>query len=143
MFSLRGDHPIETFHNKPGKDSTLLPGMQEEDLGEKNHIENKLRSERPDLGQGWICKGEGMSEIETVVSKADPLLRSSEIANQTISIKNEIPQTMTIAECKTFYENQARMIDKALFESLPQGTYDQLGISYMMRKVSLYQGRAE
>ena len=79
---------------------------------------------------------------ETKVCKANPLLeRCLEIEGQAIIIDSKIPDCLTLDECKIFHEKQARLIDDALFNSLPQGTYDLLGIKFMQRKVSLYQGR--
>ncbi len=83
------------------------------------------------------------SEFKTRVCKAEPLGKFQNITDQAIIIANKIPSGMTLDECEKFHERQAHMINKALRESLPQGTYDLLGIMFMQHKVSLYQGRTE
>jgi hypothetical protein len=83
------------------------------------------------------------TEIETRACKANPLGSFQNIIDQVIVIKGQIPERMTLDECEQFYERQAHMISKALRESLPQGTYDRLGIMFMQHKVSLYQGRTD
>lgn len=80
--------------------------------------------------------------IETKACKANPLWKDvPEIEGQTIIIDSKILDYSTLDEWKMFCEKQAEMIDEALFNSLPQATYDLLGIKFMQRKVSLYQGR--
>lgn len=83
------------------------------------------------------------TEIETRICKAEPFGSFEEIENQVIIINGKIPHHTTSDKCKQFHDKQAKMIDKALSESLPQGTYDRLGIMFMQHKVSLYQGRTE
>jgi len=83
------------------------------------------------------------TEIETRVCKANPIGSFQVITDQVIVIDGKIPLGLTLNECEKFHERQATMINKALFESLPQGTYDLLGIKFMQSKVSLYQGRTE
>ncbi|MCK4817913.1 hypothetical protein KA005_19230 [bacterium] len=83
------------------------------------------------------------TEIETRICKAEALGSFEKIIDQVIIIKSQIPKRMTLDECEKFHERQALMINKALRESLPQDTYDRLGIMFMMHKVSLYQGRTE
>lgn len=85
----------------------------------------------------------GYTEIETRVCKAEALGSFEEIIDQVIVIKGHIPKCMTLNEYGAFHERQALMINKALWKSLPQGTYDRLGIMFMQHKVSLYQGRTE
>lgn len=85
----------------------------------------------------------GYTEIETRVCKASPLGSFQKIADQVIVIKTTIPEMDSLSVCEQFHERQAAMINKALSESLPQGTYDRLGIMFMQHKVSLYQGRTE
>ena len=91
-------------------------------------------------------RNQGMSdytEIETRACKAEALGSFQNIIDQVIVIRGQIPKRMTSDECEKFHETQAHMINKALRESLPQGTYDKLGIMFMQHKVSLYQGRTE
>ena len=83
------------------------------------------------------------TEIKTMACKAEPLGDFQNITNQVIVINGKIPRHMTLDECEKFHERQALMINKALSESLPQGTMDRLGIMFMQHKVSLYQGRTE
>lgn len=83
------------------------------------------------------------TEIETRVCKAEPFGSFQKITDQVIVIKDKIPRQATMSEYEEFYERQAQMINKALFESLPQATYDRLGIMFMQKNVSLYQGRTE
>lgn len=79
------------------------------------------------------------------VCKANPLgnYEFQDIKDQVIAISGKIPRHMSLPECEKFHERQATMISDALFESLPQGTLDRLGIMFMQKKVSLYQGRIE
>jgi hypothetical protein len=79
----------------------------------------------------------------TWVCKANPLGSCQEVPTRTIIIGNKIPGGMALATCRRFHEKQAQAINKALLESLPQGTYDLLGIMFMQHKTSLYQGRTE
>lgn len=77
---------------------------------------------------------------ETKICKAEPL--HEEIGSQTIIINGKIPEDLWIGnKSEEFCDNEAQMIDDALYNSLPQGTYDRLGIKFMQRKVTLYQGR--
>lgn len=79
----------------------------------------------------------------TNICKANPLTKPQEIEDQAICIDQKIPEEMTLEASRMFYDRQAYLINKALHETLPQGTYDRLGIMFMQRKVSLYQGRTE
>ena len=78
----------------------------------------------------------------TKICKADPITEN-EIDGQTICITDKIPGGMTLETAQLFYEKQAHLIEEVLFGTLPQGTYDCLGIMFMKRKVSLYRGRTE
>ena len=63
------------------------------------------------------------------------------IKGQAIVIDDKIPSMMTFDESNEYHEDQADMVNHALQTTLPQGTYDRLGIKFMQRKVSIYQGR--
>ena len=78
----------------------------------------------------------------TKVCKADPFAEEK-IDGQAIYITDKIPKGMTLETCESFHEKQAFLINKVLADTLPQGTYDRLGIMFMQRKVSLYRGRVE
>jgi hypothetical protein len=74
------------------------------------------------------------------ICKAEPL--HEEIESQTIIIEGKLPEDLWPEDqAKTFYGNQAQRIDDALYNSLPQATYDRLGIMFMKRKLSIYQGK--
>ncbi len=78
------------------------------------------------------------------VAKFDPL--HNKVAEDTvISITESLPEYRkgTIQDTLAYYENQADMIADALFNSLPQGTFDRLLIKLMQRKTSLYRGKTE
>ena len=92
-------------------------------------------------GDGQTFLVEYLKEIR--ICKADPISPSlqEEISNYSIIINDVLPTNMELVEAEKFYEFQATMIEDALFNSLPQGTYDRLGIKFMQRKVSLYRGR--
>jgi len=79
----------------------------------------------------------------TLICKADPLINAEAVEGQAICIDCKIPENMTLETCRSFYERQAFLINRVLAKTLPQGTYDLLGIMFMEKKVSLYQGRAE
>ena len=78
----------------------------------------------------------------TFICKADPLTKAEAVEGQVIYINDKIPRKMLLLEtCQSFYEKQASLINKVLADTLPQGTYDRLGIKFMQKKVSLYRGR--
>ncbi len=78
-----------------------------------------------------------------VIDKADPMLIDQKVPNILIEIVGELPDQKTIQDCENHHESQATLIESALFNSLPQGTYDRLGMKFMQRKVSLYRGITE
>lgn len=82
-------------------------------------------------------------EEMTYVCKARPLGNSQPIEDQCILIGGTLPSIMTLKESEKLYDKHARRIDDALADSLPQGTHDRLGILFMQRKASLYQGRTK
>ena len=75
--------------------------------------------------------------------KDNPFGSFQNIDSQVIIIDDEIPKNMTLPECERFHEKEAEVIMNVLSKTLPQGTYDRLGIMFMQRKVSLYQGITE
>lgn len=42
---------------------------------------------------------------------------------------------------KQFYTKQAQLLADALYDALPQGTFDKLIVELMAKKVSIYRGR--
>jgi hypothetical protein len=86
-----------------------------------------------------VAKGWDMSMKETRVCKAEPL--HGKIESQTIIIDCKLPLDLWPKDkAENFHHNQAQRIDDALCNSLPQGTYDRLGIMFMKKKLSIYQG---
>ena len=82
----------------------------------------------------------GCEMKKTKACKAEPLRQK--IESQTIIINGKIPEDLWIDnKSEEFYDNEAQMIDNALWSSLPQATYDRLGIMFMKRKLFIYQGR--
>ena len=76
---------------------------------------------------------------ETRICKAEPL--RGKIESQIITIDGKLPNDLWPQDkADTFHNNQAQRIDNALYASLPQATYDRLGIMFMKRKLSIYQG---
>lgn len=65
----------------------------------------------------------------------------------TIIINSKLPTFESFADCTAlqqsndFFEKEARVLIDALYNSLPQGTFDRLGIEFMKKKVSLYRGK--
>ena len=93
------------------------------------------------MGQRWIHKEQKMKV--TNICKANSFRKIGGIEGQAICIDNKIPEEMTLEASKLFHARQAHLINEALSETLPQGTYDRLGIMFMQKKLSLYQGRTE
>ena len=77
------------------------------------------------------------------ICKANPfgLPDKQAIEGQIMIIDDKIPSMMDLSESDEFHEDQADMINHVLKTTLPQGTYDRLGIKFMQHKVSTYQGR--
>lgn len=77
------------------------------------------------------------------VCMAEPL--NGDKPKQTIiDITVELPKFDTLASFETvreFYDTQAYWLAQALFNSLPQGTFDRLIIELMKCKTSLYRGK--
>ena len=74
--------------------------------------------------------------------KFDPL-RGQVPVPVTIIIEDEIPEHITLEQAELFHAAQANRLERVLYKSLPQGTYDRLAILFASRKVSLYRGRTE
>ena len=75
------------------------------------------------------------------LNKADPL-GGDEIPDVLIDISNPLPDCMikSLEDVKKQFDEQAELLEQALYSVLPQGTYDRLAIKLMSRKVSLYVG---
>jgi hypothetical protein len=71
------------------------------------------------------------------------LLNEQEPEPVTIIIDDSIPNHTYLSESERFHDRQAAELEKALYNSLPQGTYDRLAILFASRKVSLYRGKTE
>jgi len=77
------------------------------------------------------------------LAKADPL-GEQKIEDTVINITREISDFTHLRELevfRNFYNDQANGLADALFDSLPQGTFDRLLIALMKRKTSLYMGK--
>lgn len=79
------------------------------------------------------------------IAKFDPF--HHEMAEDTvISITEDNPDLhdidyKTLEDVAAYFENQATMLSDALYNSLPQGTFDRLLIKLMQHKTSLYRGK--
>jgi len=78
--------------------------------------------------------------MHIIIDKADPLTSEGETPNTTIEIVKELERCKTLKDAEIHYEQQAELIENALFGSLPQGVYDRLIVKLMKRKTSLYRG---
>jgi len=74
---------------------------------------------------------------ETTIAKVDEL---NERSYPIIVIINDNLPDRTQANVEAFYYDQAKILAKALFGSLPQGTLERLIIELMEKKVSVYRG---
>jgi len=76
------------------------------------------------------------------LAKFEPL--AGQVAEDTlILVTSKIPEMTLLKDNMTFHEQQATDLVEALFNCLPQGTFDLVGIKFMEKKVSLYQGKAD
>jgi hypothetical protein len=81
------------------------------------------------------------------IAKFDPL--HQETAEDTvISITEDNPglsnnDHRSMKDMAVYYEDQADLIADALYNSLPQGTFDRLVIKLLQHKTSLYRGKTE
>lgn len=83
-----------------------------------------------------------MKEIR--LYKFSPL--RGQIAEDTvIHIDQDIPEyhDQILKEIEKFYQEQAKILADALFNSLPQGVIEPLTIEFLKRRVSLYMGKME
>lgn len=83
-----------------------------------------------------------------IICKAEPLANQEPIP-VTIIIDGDLPdfealrkeyKSLDFRELSQYYQDQAELLINALYNSLPQGTFDRLGIEFMKKKVSLYRG---
>ena len=83
-----------------------------------------------------------MEPVILHVCAFDPIVEGAEGPPHTvIFVDRGLPRHKTLQECADFHEQEAQAIVKALGGSLPQGTFDRLGIEFMRHKVSLYRGK--
>lgn len=80
-----------------------------------------------------------MKEIQ--IMKADQI-RDTEVKPITIVINSSLPHISDHDEnpVEEAYGYDADLLSRALFYSLPQGTFDRLVIKMLKRKVSVYRG---
>jgi len=89
------------------------------------------------------------SLIEIVLFKADGTLRDEHIPDTIIRICQPLGRIQygssewTLKDIENFYRKQAEVLVDALFNALPQGTFDRMTIEIMKKKVSLYRGKTE
>lgn len=57
-----------------------------------------------------------------------------------IQMVRPIPEFKTLDAAKAYYDTEADMVAKALFEALPQGTLDRIMLHLMKRQLSCYRG---
>jgi len=72
-------------------------------------------------------------------SIANPL-NDTEAKKAIIELTHGLPKTNSLPETERYFDEQAQEIANALFEALPQGTFDRLVIALMSKKMSLYHG---
>lgn len=82
---------------------------------------------------------------EIVVAKFEPL--HEHVAEDTIiKVTGKVPDfpiDSFFENGRKFYDDQAEAIADALYNSLPQGTFDRLWVAIMRKKMSLYVGKTE
>lgn len=79
------------------------------------------------------------------IFKADQTLEDEKIENVQINISHGLPKLdnlNSLEEVGKFHEEQAKKIADALFQSLPQGTFDRLAMELFSKKISIYRGLA-
>jgi hypothetical protein len=74
-----------------------------------------------------------------VISKAEPTIQSEPVEETSIHISEPMPKMLregTLEQLAEWFDLQAYWIEKALFNSLPGGTYDHLLSKMLARKAS-------
>ena len=74
-----------------------------------------------------------------VLSKAEPTIQSEPVEETTIHISEPMPKMLregALEQLAEWFDIQAHWLEKALFESLPGGTYDHLLSKMLARKSS-------
>lgn len=81
---------------------------------------------------------------EVKLYKFSPL-RGQVAEDTVIRIDQVLPDSHdeTLKDTERFYQNQAKILADALFNSLPQGIMEPLTIEFLKRRVSLYRGKME
>lgn len=75
------------------------------------------------------------------ISKADPVVSGENIRGVVISVDRDLRQFNSLDDAREFYENEAAMLENALYSSLPQATYDKLLAKMFQRRASLFRGK--
>lgn len=57
-----------------------------------------------------------------------------------IQVVRPLPEFKSIEEANAYYDTEAEMIAKGLFDALPQGTMDRVFYHILKRKLSSYRG---
>jgi hypothetical protein len=71
------------------------------------------------------------------VHKASPIVHTQPTPDVTISIADQISDNLELADLQKVFVNDARALERALFDSLPGGTYDQLLLLMFKRQATL------
>ena len=72
-------------------------------------------------------------------SIANPL-NDTEAKKAIIELTHKLPKTNSLPEVERYFDKQAQEVANALFEALPQGTFDRLIIALTSKRMSLYHG---
>lgn len=63
----------------------------------------------------------------------------------TIVIDSDIPEHKTLDDTEKFFDGQAQMLVDALYNALPQGTFDRVALLMFAKKIEyqLYHGKTD
>ena len=91
---------------------------------------------------GGFDKYEGCVMKTITICKANPIGKVAEVESVTIEISLSLPDIQLVQYVDTFYSNQTIILADALYNSLPQGTFDRLLYAMMGKKLkdSMYSG---
>ncbi len=84
-----------------------------------------------------LCKSD---PLENQKSKSVSILIDTDLPDLELT-QDDKYEEVTLKTIDEFYQLEATLLINALHNSLPQGTFDRLGIEFMKRKLSLYRGK--
>jgi hypothetical protein len=80
-----------------------------------------------------------VSYVSISVAKAEPSVTGEPTRKGTIVINEKVPDFASLSEAADYYEEQAQMIERVLYGTLPGGTYDRLLGALLRRKASHFR----